>query len=283
MTASNLFPPVEAGIEPRDSGLEPQVSSLGAHSSRLRDLNPEEEAILARIDLARLPVHIACIMDGNGRWARTRARERVFGHHAARGAVRQAVDTCDRLGVRYLTLYTFSSENWKRPKAEVFALMQLLKDTLAREKDELNSNNVRLRVLGDCSALPDRVRLEVEDSVALMRNNTGLNLSLAINYGGRQEILRATRALVARAAAGQLSPESLTEALFDAELYTAGLPDPELLIRTGGEQRISNFLLWQLAYTELWVSPVLWPDFSRSLLLEAIRDYQERNRRFGGL
>lgn len=259
------------------------VMPPGWESVTLPGLTAEEAAVLSGIERARVPAHIACIMDGNGRWARKRARERVFGHHIARDAVRKVVDTCHRIGVRYLTLYTFSSENWRRPKAEVFALMQLLKDTLAREKTELHSSNVRLRILGDVTELPDRVRREVEDSESMMRQNTGLNLSLAINYGGRQEILRATRALVARAAAGQLTPEAVTEAAFNAELYTAELPDPELLIRTGGEQRVSNFLLWQMAYTELWVSPVLWPDMNRLLLLQAIRDYQERDRRFGGL
>ncbi len=161
--------------------------------------------------------------------------------------------------------------------------MQLLKDTLAREKADLHANNVRLRILGDTSALPPKVQKEVEQSAEMMRDNTGLNLSLAINYGGRQEILRAVRALAARAAAGEIAPEAIDEERFARELYTAELPDPELLIRTGGEQRISNFLLWQLAYTELWVSPILWPDFNRSALLEAIRDYQVRDRRFGGL
>jgi undecaprenyl diphosphate synthase len=197
--------------------------------------------------------------------------------------VRQTVDTCHRLGVRYLTLYTFSAENWRRPRAEVFALMQLLQDTLSEEKHSLHASNVRLRIFGDPDALPAGVRAEVEDSARLMQNNTGLNLNLAINYGGRQEILRAARALAARVASGQLQPDQLTEESFGTQLYTDGMPDPELLIRTGGEQRVSNFLLWQLAYTELFVTPVLWPDFSRLMLFQAIRDYQERDRRFGGL
>ena len=255
----------------------------GWRDSAFRDLSSEELRVLAAIDRARVPSHIACIMDGNGRWARQRTRERVFGHRMARDAVRQAVDTCHHMGVRYLTLYTFSSENWRRPKTEVFALMQLLKDTLAQEKHQLHASNVRLRVFGELSDLPDRVRAEVEDSIRLMGANTGLNLNLAINYGGRQELVRAARALASRAAAGQLDPSQISEDSLSAELYSGGMPDPELLIRTGGEQRVSNFLLWQLAYTELFVTPVLWPDFNRLLLFEAIRDYQERDRRFGGL
>jgi undecaprenyl diphosphate synthase len=263
---------------------EGQLSLPAAwRNSSFPGLSPKELEVLAAIDRSRVPAHLACIMDGNGRWARQRTRERVFGHHMARDAVRQTVDTCHHLGVRYLTLYTFSSENWRRPKAEVFALMQLLKDTLAQEKHQLHASNVRLRAFGELSELPDRVRAEVEDSVRLMSGNTGLNLNLAINYGGRQELVRAARALAVRAAAGQLDPAQLSEESLANELYSAGMPDPELLIRTGGDQRVSNFLLWQLAYTELFVTPVLWPDFSRLLLFEAIRDYQERDRRFGGL
>ncbi len=249
----------------------------------LKDLTADETAVLASIEREKIPKHIACIMDGNGRWAKTRSKERIFGHRIARNAVRQVVDTCHRLGVEYLTLYTFSSENWRRPRAEVTALMQLLKDTLSREKGPLNESNVRLRIFGNVDELPNHVKREAEDSERLMRQNTGLNLNLAINYGGRAEIIQAVRDLADQVASGSLQPDQITEESLSGRLFTGGMPDPELLIRTGGEQRISNFLLWQLAYTELWVTPTLWPDFTRLMLLTAIGDYQERNRRFGGL
>jgi undecaprenyl diphosphate synthase len=253
----------------------------------LRDLTlsytPEERAILESLDFARIPRHVACIMDGNGRWARKQARERVFGHEVARGTVRMAVETCRDIGVGFLTLYAFSSENWKRPAAEVTALMRLLALSLAEEREELHRNNVRVRLIGDPGPLPVEVKREVDKTLARTRDNTGMLLSLAINYGGRNDLVQAMQTLAKQVKSGQLEPEQITEELIDRHLYTAGAPDPDLLIRTGGEFRVSNFLLWQVAYSELWITPTLWPEWSRAELLRAVREYQDRERRFGGI
>lgn len=235
------------------------------------------------IDSGRVPRHIAIIMDGNGRWARRRGLPRSAGHRAGVQALRQVVRACGEVGVRYLTLYAFSTENWQRPGSEVTALMDLLVEALKDYLDELAASGVRIRTIGDLGALPSRAREAVSDAVERTAANDGLTLVLALNYGGRKEIVEAVRAVAREVEAGRLRADQVNEETFAAHLYTAGLPDPDLLIRPSGEMRLSNFLLWQAAYTEIWVTPVLWPDFGRRELLEAIRAYQQRERRFGGL
>jgi undecaprenyl diphosphate synthase len=240
---------------------------------------------LARaIDPARLPEHIAIIMDGNGRWAGRRFLPRVAGHKAGVGPVRSTVETCARLGVKVLTLYAFSVENWKRPRAEVETLWRLLRFYLRQELPELQKNDIRLQAIGRLEALPEEVRRELEAVVEETSSNRGLTVNLAINYGGRAEIVDAVNAIleVARTE-GNIDSLRLDEELIAANLYTASCPDPDLLIRTSGEMRISNFLLWQIAYAELHITETLWPDFTRTDLLAAILDYQKRDRRYGGL
>jgi undecaprenyl diphosphate synthase len=243
---------------------------------------PEEEALLARLDRGRLPRHVACIMDGNGRWARRQARERLFGHHEGRDSVRTAVRTCRLLGIPYLTLYTFSSENWSRSTLEVQGLMKLLEKTMAAEEAELNEGGVRMRLIGRLDRLPEGTRRQLEASRENLAGNEGLTMTLAIDYGGRDELIRSFRKLAERVKAGELEPGAIDEEAVASSLDTAGLPDPELLIRTGGELRISNYLLWQCAYAEFWFTDKLWPDLSRADFLQALVDYQERERRFGG-
>ncbi|HLK48416.1 MAG TPA: isoprenyl transferase [Bryobacteraceae bacterium] len=240
---------------------------------------------LARaIDPARLPAHIAIIMDGNGRWARRRRLPRVAGHQAGVGPVRSTVETCARLGVKVLTLYAFSVENWKRPRAEVETLWRLLRYYLRQELPELQKNDIRLQAIGRPDALPPQVRRELEAAVEATAANRGLLVNLAINYGGRAEIVDAVNAILEVARLdGRLATLKLDEELISANLYTASCPDPDLLIRTSGEMRISNFLLWQIAYAELYVTETLWPDFKRRDLLQAILEYQKRERRYGGL
>jgi undecaprenyl diphosphate synthase len=263
------------------------ASQPQSHAKTLRDLtltySPEERQILESLDFARIPRHVAVIMDGNGRWARRQARERVFGHEVARGTVRMAVETCRDVGVGWLTLYAFSSENWKRPMSEVNALMRLLALSLAEEREDLHRNNVKVRLIGDPGPLPMQVKGELDRTVARTRDNTGMLLSLAINYGGRADVVQACQSLARRVQAGELAPGDITEEMLGACLYTGDAPDPDLLIRTGGDYRISNFLLWQAAYSELLITPTLWPELSRGELLRAIRDFQERERRFGGV
>ena len=232
---------------------------------------------LARIDRARLPQHVAIIMDGNGRWARKRGLPRLMGHRAGVKSVREAVETAASLGLRVLTLYAFSSENWSRPRAEVQALMRLLREYLRKEVRELNDQNIRLEAIGRVDALPEAARKELDRAREATRKNTGLILVLALNYGGRQEIVEAIRRIPPAVRA------EIDERRFSQFLDTAAYPDPELLIRTSGEMRLSNFLLWQAAYTELWVTDVLWPDFRKRHFHEALIDYQKRERRFGGL
>lgn len=244
--------------------------------------SPDEEALVARLDLERLPKHVACIMDGNGRWARKQARERLFGHHEGRDSVRTAVRTCRQLGIPYLTLYTFSSENWSRSTIEVQGLMKLLQKTMAAEEQELNEGGVRMRLIGRLDRLPEGTRRQLEASRENLSGNDGLTMTLAIDYGGRDELVRGFRKLAGKVKAGELSPEAIDEEAVASSLDTAGLPDPELLIRTGGELRISNYLLWQCAYAEFWFTDKLWPDLSRADFLQALVDYQERERRFGG-
>ncbi len=230
-----------------------------------------------------LPRHIAVIMDGNGRWAKKRFLPRVAGHRAGRHAVRRCVDICGRLGVEALTLYTFSQENFNRPEAEVKALWLFLQETLGSERDELNRRNVRLAACGDLSQLPGKARAALQQAIDALAGNTGLMLNLALAYGGRQEILHAALHLAQRLAKGELTPEEVDEAEFARGLYTADLPDPDLVIRTSGEARLSNFLLWQTAYAEMLITPVLWPDFDEREMLLAIAEFQNRERRFGGL
>ncbi|MDE1976402.1 MAG: isoprenyl transferase [Elusimicrobia bacterium] len=228
-------------------------------------------------DVSNIPSHVAVIMDGNGRWARSRGLPRLAGHRAGVESVRQIVRGCAELGVKVLTLYSFSTENWLRPKSEVSQLMRLLSYALKRETLELDKNNVRLRAVGRLDALPAAVRAELQESIRRLEKNSGLVLNLALNYGSRQEIVDAANALIASGA------KEITEESLSGALYTAGLPDPDLVIRTSGEMRLSNFLLWQSAYAEIYITPVFWPDFRRKDLNAAICEYQKRHRRFGGL
>jgi len=233
------------------------------------------------IKKGNLPRHVAIIMDGNGRWARKRGLPRVAGHRAGIKAVREVVKGCGNLGIEFLTLYTFSVENWNRPVREVNALMRFLRETLRNEVDDLDRNNVRLMTIGRIEDLPPSVRREIERAQRILDDNTGLTLVLALSYGGRGEIVEAMRKIARMLKQGKLSPEEIDLDTVSQNLYTDGMPDPDLLIRTSGEMRISNFLLWQIAYSELWITDVLWPDFRRKHLYEAIMAYQGRERRFG--
>jgi len=228
-----------------------------------------------------VPRHVAVIMDGNGRWARRRGRLRVFGHLAGRKSVREVVVGSRELGIEYLTLYTFSVENWQRPPTEVSALMRLLQTTLREQRDEMKENGIRLEIIGRTEDLPRSVRNTLDDTRVFLAGGKDMALILAISYGGRTELAEAARALARDAAAGKLDPETVTETSLASHLYTAAYPDPDLVIRTSGEVRISNFLLWQAAYSEMWVTDVLWPDFRKEHLFRAVRDYQHRDRRFG--
>ena len=234
-----------------------------------------------KIDANNLPQHIAVIMDGNGRWAKGQGAARIFGHRSAIQAVRDATEGCAELGVGFLTLYAFSTENWGRPRAEINALMQLLVSTIGSEQDTLMKNNVRLKTIGDSNQLPSNCRLTLHQAIELTQNNTGLTLTLALNYSGRWEITEAVKKIAYQVQEQRINVEDIDQAVIANSLTTREMPDPELLIRTSGEMRISNFLLWQLAYTELYITPVLWPDFRREHLYEAILAYQQRERRFG--
>jgi len=238
-----------------------------------------DEALARSVNFDQLPAHVAIIMDGNGRWAAQRHLPRVEGHRAGIAAVRDVVETSARLGIGVLTLYAFSIENWKRPRAEVNTLMLLLKRYLRSELETLLSNNIRFRVIGRQDELPPDVQSELDAGIARTAGNTGMLFNIALNYGGRAEIVDAAK----RAIAAGLAPSDLDETRFGGFLYTAGQPDPDLLIRTSGEMRISNFLLWQIAYSEIWVTDTLWPDFRCRHLLEAIVAYQKRDRRYGGI
>jgi undecaprenyl diphosphate synthase len=241
-----------------------------------------ERELFEQIELDRLPRHVAVIMDGNGRWAEKRGLPRVEGHRAGIASVREAVETCARLDLRVLTLYAFSVENWKRPKSEIDVLMKLLKQYLRLELSTLIKNDIRFQVLGRVHELPPDVVSELESAMERTRGNRGLLFNIALNYSGRAEIVDACRAVVAEALAKGEAPD-LDEAEFARHLYTAGLEDPDLLIRTSGELRISNFLLWQIAYAEIWVTETLWPDFRQRDLFEAIVNFQKRERRYGGI
>lgn len=242
-----------------------------------------DDALLSSLDWERLPRHVAIIMDGNGRWAAQRGQPRIAGHRAGVEAVRAAVDTGARLGLGALTLYAFSTENWKRPRYEVDALMRMLRKYLRIELDEINRQNIRFQTIGRTEALATNVREEIARASERTATNSGMILSVALNYGGRAEIVDACRAAMERLMAAGRSPKELTEADIAAGLYTRNLPELDLLVRTSGELRISNFLLWQSAYAEIHVTETLWPDFRRRHLLEAVVDYQQRSRRFGGL
>lgn len=235
----------------------------------------KEELLFQELLKKPLPRHIAIIMDGNGRWAKKRGFPRILGHRKGAESVREAVKTCGELGIKVLTLYTFSTENWSRPKNEISALMNLLSKLLKKETESLNKNNVLLRVSGKIQMLPEKVQKELKTAIEKLKNNTGLILNLALNYGARQEILDAVNQIL------NSGIKSVDEATFKNYLYTASLPDPDLLIRTSGEYRISNFLLYQIAYSELYITPILWPDFRKLELYQAIQDYQKRERRFG--
>ena len=240
-----------------------------------------ESRLLAQIDLDRLPRHVAIIMDGNGRWAKKRRLPRIAGHRAGIRAVRQSVEACARLGVPYLTLYAFSVENWKRPHSETTLLMRLLREYLKKEISELNRQNIRLGVIGRIHELAKPVQRDLEMALENTKQNTGLRLTLALNYGARAELVDAVRELVELARRN--GDVVVDEPAVSSHLYTRDLPDPDLLIRTSGELRLSNFLLWQVAYSELWVTETLWPDFTQADLFQAIIDYQKRERRYGGI
>jgi undecaprenyl diphosphate synthase len=234
-----------------------------------------------QIDVNNLPRHIAVIMDGNGRWAKNQGAARVFGHKNAVKAVRDTVESCAELGIGFLTLYAFSTENWSRPKDEINALMQLLVSTIRGETQTLIKNNIRLKCIGNIENLPKVCQRELQEAIEITSHNTGLTVILALSYSGRWEILEATRHIAADVEKGKLQVSEITDETFAQYLNTKDIPDPELLIRTSGEMRISNFLLWQIAYSELYMPDVLWPDFRREHLYEAILAYQKRERRFG--
>jgi undecaprenyl diphosphate synthase len=238
-------------------------------------------ALLEKIDKTRLPRHIAIIMDGNGRWAKEKGEDRLFGHFHGVESVRDIVEGCAELGVDYLTLYAFSTENWDRPEYEVSGLMELLVSTIHKEVESLNKNNIRLHVIGDMSMLPDYARAELNEALEITRPNTGLNLVMALSYSGRWELLNAVKSIAQEVKQGTLNVDEINQDTLQQFLCTSEIPDPELMIRTSGEYRISNFLLYQLAYAELYFTNVRWPDFRKENLYEAILDYQSRERRFG--
>jgi len=245
--------------------------------------NPEAHARSVGLDPAKLPRHIAIIMDGNGRWARAQGKERMEGHARGAKSVDVVTEECCRLGIGQLTLYCLSSENWKRPKPEIDFLMALLHQYLLAERKKILDQNIRFTVIGRREGLPAEVLAEIDENERLTRANTGLTLCLAINYGSRAEIVDAVRAIAQRVQRGELAPEQIAEATVSSALYTAGMPDPDLLVRTAGEMRVSNYLLWQISYAELWVTGKFWPEFDAEVLHEALRDYARRERRFGGL
>jgi undecaprenyl diphosphate synthase len=247
-----------------------------------------DKSTLARIAAAgllpeRLPAHVAIIMDGNGRWARQRGMPRVEGHLRGVQSVRSTVEECCRLGIEQLTLYCLSSENWKRPQHELDFLMTLLHKYLLDERAEIMGQNIRFTVIGRRSGLPDNVLAEIDENIRVSAPNTGMTLALAINYGSRTEIVDAVQLIAERIRRGELDPSAIDEDTISGALYTAGMPDPDLLIRTAGEMRVSNYLLWQISYAELWVTDRCWPDFDRDTLHRALRDFGQRERRFGGL
>lgn len=254
---------------------------------QLETLGPvtaEEARLLEKLDLSRLPRHIAVIMDGNGRWAQKRHLPRVAGHRAGTQSARMAIETSARLHIEALTLYAFSVENWRRPKTEIEFLMQLLREYIRKEMPLLQRNNIRMRFLGRADELPEAVQKDTREATEALAKNSGMVLNIALNYGGRAEIVDAMNAILAtRNGNGHQPPKPITEDDLARHLYTADLPDPDLLIRTSGEMRVSNFLLWQIAYAEIFVTETLWPDFNRARFLEALLDYQKRERRYGAI
>jgi undecaprenyl diphosphate synthase len=239
------------------------------------------ESLKTKIDLQRLPAHIAIIMDGNGRWAKEQGEDRLFGHYHGVESVRNIVEACAELGIGYLTLYAFSTENWDRPEYEVSGLMELLVETIHREVETLNKNNIRLHVIGDLKMLPEYARKELNEALEATAANSGLRLIMALSYSSRWEMAEAIRQIAADVKEGKLEPAEVTEETLQQYLCTRNFPDPELMIRTSGEYRISNFLLYQLAYAELYFTPVRWPDFRKENLYQSILDFQSRERRFG--
>ena len=256
---------------------------MSRRPTTLEEIFPEPPVGLDReaLDLDRVPEHVAVIMDGNGRWAKARGLERGEGHKAGVRAVRELITTCNDVGVRYLTIYSFSTENWKRPNDEVKGLMSLFAETMSAQIKGLMAEGVRIKLLGRIEDLPLATRTVLTGAAAASEKNTGMTLAIAVNYGSRMEIADAARALAQDVADGKLAPEQVDEDALAARLYSADMPDPDLLIRTSGEMRLSNFLLWQLAYSEFYVTDVLWPDFDRYELLRALLSYQGRDRRFG--
>jgi undecaprenyl diphosphate synthase len=251
---------------------------------RKRSLNSSPSSSSAvELDTTKLPAHVAIIMDGNGRWAKKRLLNRINGHEKGSETVRTIVRTCRQIGISYLTLYAFSTENWQRPKTEVKALMVLLKKFLQSERKEMVENNIRLRAIGQIDRLPTKVRQALDQTMTATREQTGMNLILALSYGGRAEIVRMVQEVAEKINRGIIDPQAVNEGLISDHLYTRDIPDPDLLIRTSGEMRISNFLLWQIAYTELFITPTLWPDFSKEEFLQILKDFQARVRRFGAV
>lgn len=238
-------------------------------------------SLLERIDKDRLPKHIAIIMDGNGRWAKRQGKNRVFGHNRGVKSAREITEAAAELGIKHLTLYTFSTENWNRPKLEISALMELLLHTIRKETSNLNENNIRLRTIGDISKLPKKTLKELQESMAMTEHNDRMDLILALNYSGRFELVQAMQQIAREVELKKVKPEEIDQEFISKYLFTQDIPDPELLIRTSGENRISNFLLWQCAYTEFYFTEKLWPEFDREALYEAVIDFQSRERRFG--
>jgi undecaprenyl diphosphate synthase len=253
-----------------------------ATTSSLGPVTPEEARLLEKLDLAQLPRHVAVIMDGNGRWAQKRHLPRIAGHRSGTQSARTTIETCARLKIEALTLYAFSVENWRRPKTEIDFLMALLREYLRKEMPLLQKNNIRMRFLGRIDELPAGVQDDVRDAMEKTAGNKGMVLCVALNYGGRAEIVDAMNAILSERN-GHGASHKITEEQLSRHLYTDGLPDPDLLIRTSGEMRVSNFLLWQIAYAEIFVTETLWPDFNRARLLEALLEFQKRERRYGGI
>jgi len=268
----------DSDFDKRDSSFynDPMIESLRGFIKP----GSEEEALVQKIDFSKLPKHIAVIMDGNGRWAKIRNLPRVEGHKAGLKAVKEIIETCPRIGIQYLTLYAFSKENWKRPKREVKTLWELLAKYLKKESNALAENEFRLNVIGQMERIPDKTKKELLKVMDMTKNFNKFIINLALNYSGRSEIIDAVKKILDT---DGIEGNDLNEELFSKYIYTSGIPDPDLLIRTSGEMRISNFLLWQIAYSEIWVTPVYWPDFKRRHMIEAIVDYQNRERRFGDI
>ncbi|HDP69412.1 MAG TPA: isoprenyl transferase [Actinobacteria bacterium] len=261
------------------------MNSIGKFLKSLRCsfLNESEDFFLKHIDKSKLPAHVAIIMDGNGRWAKKRGFSRIVGHKVGTETVRKVVKIAAELGVRYLTLYAFSVENWQRPKGEISALMDLFEEMLNKEIDELNKNDVRIMFIGSLSELSHGLQASINNASKRTAKNTGLTLTIGINYGGRTEIVDCMKQIAREIEEKRLSSREIDEKIITKNLYMSGIPDPDLLIRTSGEYRVSNFLLWEIAYSEIWITSVLWPDFKRKDFLKAIYDFQRRKRRFGGL